>query len=175
MTGAGLESSFLGLWDPLYKFSWKVKSGRCEEAVASLGTLSPALESPIIHPPHFNRLKFVPFYGWVTCHCILCVCIYIYIYIYHNFIHSSVNGHLGCFHALTIVNYTEWSKSEREKQILHINTYIWNLEKWYWWTDLQDRNGDTDVENGLVGTAVEGEGGTNWESSMEIHTLPCVK
>ena len=26
--------------------------------------------------------------------------------------------------------YTEWSKSEREKQILFINTYIWNLEKW---------------------------------------------
>ena len=27
--------------------------------------------------------------------------------------------------------YTEWSKSKREKQIC-INTYIWNLEKWYW-------------------------------------------
>ena len=25
--------------------------------------------------------------------------------------------------------YTEWSKLEREKQILYINTYIWNLEK----------------------------------------------
>ena len=25
--------------------------------------------------------------------------------------------------------YTEWSKSEREKQILHINVYIGNLEK----------------------------------------------
>ena len=24
--------------------------------------------------------------------------------------------------------YTEWSKSEREKQISYINTYIWNLE-----------------------------------------------
>ena len=23
---------------------------------------------------------------------------------YHNFIHSSVNGHLGCFHVLAIVN-----------------------------------------------------------------------
>ena len=54
-----------------------------------------------------------------------------YMYIYHNFfIHSSVNGHLGGFRALTIVNYTKWSMSEREKQILHINTYIWNLEKW---------------------------------------------
>ena len=26
------------------------------------------------------------------------------------------------------VYYTEWSKSEREKQILYINTYKWNLE-----------------------------------------------
>ena len=45
------------------------------------------------------------------------VCIYIYIYIYiytqththiyHNFfIHSSVDGHLGCFHILAIVNST---------------------------------------------------------------------
>ena len=25
------------------------------------------------------------------------------------------------------VFYTEWNKSEREKQILYINTYIWNL------------------------------------------------
>ena len=28
--------------------------------------------------------------------------------------------------------YTERSKLEREKQILHINSYIWNLEGWYW-------------------------------------------
>ena len=27
--------------------------------------------------------------------------------------------------------YTEQSKSEREKQISYINTYIWNLERWY--------------------------------------------
>ena len=43
--------------------------------------------------------------------------------------------------------HTEWSKSEREKQILYINTYMWNLEKWYRWTGLQGRNRDTDVEN----------------------------
>ena len=35
----------------------------------------------------------------------VCVCVYIYIYIHHIiFIHSSVNGHLGCFHVLAIVN-----------------------------------------------------------------------
>ena len=26
--------------------------------------------------------------------------------------------------------HTEWSKSEREKQVSYINTFIWNLEKW---------------------------------------------
>ena len=26
--------------------------------------------------------------------------------------------------------YTEWSKSEREKQISYTNTYTWNLERW---------------------------------------------
>ena len=42
----------------------------------------------------------------------LCVCVYIYvyiyihiyIYIYYIFIHSSVDGHLGGFHVLAIVN-----------------------------------------------------------------------
>ena len=43
--------------------------------------------------------------------------------------------------------HTEWSKSEREKQISYINAYMWNLEEWYRWTSLQGRNRDTDVEN----------------------------
>ena len=29
---------------------------------------------------------------------------YSIVYMYHIFIHSSVNGHFGCFHVLTIVN-----------------------------------------------------------------------
>ena len=41
---------------------------------------------------------------------------------------------------------TEWSKSERERQISYINAYIWNLEKYYWWTDFQGRNEDADIE-----------------------------
>ena len=54
--------------------------------------------------------------------------------------------------------HTEWSKSERGKQILYINTYMWNLEKWYRWTGLQGRNGDTDVENKHMDTKGEGGG-----------------
>ena len=48
--------------------------------------------------------------------------------------------------------HTEWSKSEREKQISYFNTYMWNLEQLYRWTGLQDRNRDTDVENKRIDT-----------------------
>ena len=48
--------------------------------------------------------------------------------------------------------HTEWSKSEREKQISYINAYMWNLEKWYRWTRLQGRNRDTDVEDKCMDT-----------------------
>ena len=61
------------------------------------------------------------------------------------------------------------SKSEREKQILYINAYIWNLEGWYWWTCLQSTNGDADTRNKLVDTAGEGQGKMNWESSTETN------
>ena len=46
---------------------------------------------------------------------------------------------------------TERSKSEREKQILYANTYIWNLKKpkKVLMNLGQDRNKDIDVENGL--------------------------
>ena len=37
---------------------------------------------------------------------------------------------------------------------------MWNLEKWYRWTGLQDRNRDTDVENKCMDTKGEsGRGG----------------
>jgi len=40
---------------------------------------------------------------------------------------------------------------------------------------LQGRNGDADVENGLVATVGEGERGMNAETSINICTLSCVK
>ena len=48
--------------------------------------------------------------------------------------------------------YTEWSKSERERQIAYINAYMWNLERWYWWSYLQSSKGDADIKNRLLAT-----------------------
>ena len=40
-----------------------------------------------------------------SCYCLVFHCVGIYIFIYHIFfIDSSVDGHLGCFHVLAIVN-----------------------------------------------------------------------
>ena len=44
------------------------------------------------------------------------------------------------------------------------------LKKWYRWTYLQGGNRDTDVENGQADPEGEGEGGTNWESRIDIYT-----
>ena len=39
-----------------------------------------------------------------------------------------------------------------------------------WWAYLQGRNRDAEVGHGLVDTEGEGEGGMNWESSIDIYT-----
>ena len=53
--------------------------------------------------------------------------------------------------------------------------WMWNLDKWYWWTYLQGRNTDTDVENGLVDTVEKEEGGMNHEGQVETYTLLWIK
>ena len=65
----------------------------------------------------------------------------------------------------------------KRKNKYNINTHTWTLEKWYCWIYLQSRNRDSDRENRLMDTAGKGEGGTNWESIIEIYTntLPYVK
>ena len=47
-----------------------------------------------------------------------------------------------------------------------INAYMWNLEKWYNWTCLQSRNGDTDVENKR--TDAKGEEGVGWSGRLGL-------
>ena len=38
---------------------------------------------------------------------------------------------------------------------MYSNTYIWNLEKWYWRTNLQGSNGETDIEYSYLFCAVQ--------------------
>ena len=67
---------------------------------------------------------------------------------------------------------TEVSQKE-SKKILDINTYVQNLEKWYWWTYLQSKIRDANIENDLVNTKGDGEGGKNGKSSTDIYTTMC--
>ena len=49
--------------------------------------------------------------------------------------------------------------SQKEKWIVCINTYLWNLDTWYRWS-LQSRNRDKDVENKHMDTK---KGKRGWE------------
>ena len=70
--------------------------------------------------------------------------------------------------------YTEWSKSEKEKQVQYINEYIWNLERQFWLSYMQDGKGNTDVKNRLLDSEEEGEGRMIWENSTETYISPYV-
>ena len=61
---------------------------------------------------------------------------------WNNAICSNMDGPRDC--------HTEWSKSDREGQILYDIAYMWNLKKWYRWTYLQNRNRVTDVKNKCI-------------------------
>jgi len=60
----------------------------------------------------------------------------------------------------------EYSKSERETQILYVNSHIRNLERWYWWAHLQSSRGDADIENGLWTWQVRRRG---WDKGREYY------
>ena len=68
------------------------------------------------------------------------------------------------------VCHTEWSKSEREKQISYTNAYMWNLKKWCRWSYFQSRNRDTDIENKHMDT--KGERGWDELGDGDWHTYP---
>ena len=71
--------------------------------------------------------------------------------------------------------YTEWSKSETEKQILYTNAYIQNLEIWYWRIYLQGNNGETDIENRFMDLGGWEERVRCMERATWKLTLPYVK
>ena len=64
--------------------------------------------------------------------------------------------------------------SHKEKQISYTHTYVWNLERQYWWNYLQGSSGDTDREQTMdTGLGEEGEGGTYGESNTETYITMC--
>ena len=56
------------------------------------------------------------------------------------------------------------------RQISYINTYVWNVEGWYWWTCLRSSNGDTQREQSYgQGRGEEEEGEMNGERGVEAY------
>ena len=66
--------------------------------------------------------------------------------------------------------HTELSESERKRQILYINAYIRNLERWYRRAYMQGCKGD--IKNRLWDSVGGVEGGMIWENIIEACTLP---
>ena len=62
-------------------------------------------------------------------------------------------------------------KSKREKQMSYNTIYMWDLEKCYRWTYLQNRNRETDVENKLTDT--KGEGRVGWIGRWGLTHIHC--
>ena len=71
--------------------------------------------------------------------------------------------------------YTEWSESEREKQISYTNAYIQNLGRWYQRIYFQGSNGETDIENWLMDMGRGEERVRCMERVTWKRTLPYVK
>ena len=67
------------------------------------------------------------------------------------------------------------SEVRKRKKTSYIDTYIWNLKRWYWCTYLQGNSGDTDIENRPVDRVMEGEGGKNWKRNIGTDTLSRIK
>ena len=81
----------------------------------------------------------------------------------------------------TVEYYSAIKRDEIESVVVlwmslecHINANIWNLEKRYWWIYFKGKIRGADIEDRLC-TQRGKEEDANWESSVDICTLPRVK
>ena len=70
----------------------------------------------------------------------------------------------------TGTHYTEWRKSEREREMSYTDTYMWDLDRWHWWIYSQGSNGETDIENNLWFQKVK-RGGGGIKKELEILSI----
>ena len=71
----------------------------------------------------------------------------------------------------TVVIIIQDELSQAEKDISDDMWYGESKKPWYKWTYLQSRNRLIDIENELMATKVEGEGGINSEFGIKIYLL----
>ena len=94
------------------------------------------------------------------------------VHIYNGMLLSHKNEHIWVRSdevAKPRAYYAEWSKPERENQISYISAYVWNLERWYWWSYLQSSSGDADREQ----TDGHGGGRRGNDKWKEEHGIMC--
>ena len=83
--------------------------------------------------------------------------------IYNGILFIYKKEHIGVNSNEWILDYhTEWSKSGRGRQILHINTHVWTLEREDWWYYFQGSKGDAVIKNRFLDTVGKGKGGMIW-------------
>ena len=97
--------------------------------------------------------------------------IHIHIYIYNGILlsHKKNKFESVLVRSMNLEPVIQSEANQKERNKYHILMHIWPLEKWYWWIYFQERNGDADVENGLVGTREDGESGMNGNSSINMY------
>ena len=124
---------------------------------------------------------------WMDKEGVVCMCIYIYIYT-HIHTHTHTHTQMEYYSAIKKWNNaicsnmdgprddnTKWTKSDRERQISYGTTFLWNLKKWYKWTDVQNRNRLTDTENKLMVTKGAREGRDKLGFGINRYTLLYIK
>ena len=71
------------------------------------------------------------------------------------------------------VTQSEASHKEKDKYCILMHAYLWNLERWYWWTYLQGSNGDTDIENRLTDTSRGRKEKVGWTERVAWKHIHC--